>query len=205
MLKCDIADGTTLKKDKNKPYNYAQSIPVVTGFFATDDAVHSVLELINSIIEEEKTSIFTVPLEGETDEKPVMLEIADLIIIYILRDLMLSQYEQNGVAIDTGENRASKFLKIYMDYVKVRDTFNRFYDFYKKFDLLKTPKKLLKKFMERINTEIKNYIKQTFKEVLETLAKTIVTTQNYHIEKISTNPTHSQLAKDEPSHTHYTL
>lgn len=205
VLKCDIADGTTLKKDKNKPYNYAQSIPVVTGFFATDDAVHSVLELINSIIEEEKTSMLAVPLEGETDEKPVMLEIADLIIIYILRDLMLSQYEQNGVAIDTGENRASKFLKIYMDYVKVRDTFNRFYDFYKKFDLLKTPKKLLKKFMERINTEIKNYIKQTFKEVLETLAKTIVTTQNYHIEKISTNPTHSQLAKDEPSHPLHSL
>jgi|GEM_PF-1495682 phcA len=203
-LRCHIADDNILD-NKNSLYNHAQYIPVVTGFFATDDAVHSVLELINSIIEGEKTSMLPATLEIENDKKPVMLEISDLIIIYILRDLMLSQYEQNGVAIDTGENRASMFLKMYMDYVKGRDIFNKLYNFCKKYDPFEIPKEFFKKNIERINAKIKSYITQTFKDILETLAKTIVTAQNYHIDKISTNPTHSQLAKDEPSHPLHSL
>ena len=203
-LRCHIVDDNIFNNEGSL-YNHAQYIPIVTGFFATDDAVHSIVELLEESIKIEEVSLYTMIIGGGEGDKPVMLELADMIIIYILRELTLRQYEENGVAIDTGENTSSKFLELYIKYIEYRDTLNRLIDIYKKYRISRYMLYPLETIVEYIKKQVKNFIKKIVKNVLETLAKAIVFVQNANIDRIGTNPTHSQLAKDEPDHPLHSL
>lgn len=161
-LRCHIVDDNIFNNEGSL-YNHAQYIPIVTGFFATDDAVHSIVELLEESIKIEEVSLYTMIIGGGEGDKPVMLELADMIIIYILRELTLRQYEENGVAIDTGKNTSSKFLELYIKYIEYRDTLNRLIDIYKKYRISRYMLYPLETIVEYIKEQVKNFIKKLLK------------------------------------------
>lgn len=84
---------------------YADQIPLVSGYFSFADTIHSLVPLLEKLFKESEItaeSIFRVTISNTVPA----LQLVDMIVLYFLTDMELSQQEEGKNNKDTGKKKA---------------------------------------------------------------------------------------------------
>lgn len=211
------------KQNFSDPYNTAKSIPIVTGFFGVDDALHSMIHLLSEreSYEEKETNYQGSEKEvkkNKADKKKEefnaqYMAINEFIELFIIDSLIKTQ-SKNGAISPKQNSTYRELLELFAFFVKERNALNRFmYEMKKKareylepaIDFFEPGVTAVKTVATMGKNVFKNFINKKIREAINFNAEFIVACQNSHIEKLGTNPTHSQLAKDDSYHPLHSL
>ena len=210
-LECSLVDDSTLvyRDDggNDKKY-YAEQIPIVSGYFSMSDTIHSLVGLMDKLFEDSKIDIPSVfSTNNMKFEYSKAIQLMDMLILDILVDMKLSQYEESKNLTQTGKKGDSDLIEIYRGLILMREV------------IIGVSEQCIKKagpaglviyLVNRlINTGyavVMNMVKSYVHDILHTMNDVIKTWQSMQITySIGTNPSHTQLAKDETHHPLHSL
>ncbi|MDO6676162.1 PAAR domain-containing protein [Tenacibaculum sp. 1_MG-2023] len=192
-----ILRGATYIKDKKRAGDYINHLPIVTGKFGPLDMIHSLSDKIEGMF---KTKSFSWKdaISSEWEGKPVV-RIVDLLVLTVLTDLKYAQETEDP------KNKKHKGVSY--------ATIIEFYEYVITFrgvvlGVLEKAKRgkgwgavgawALIFMINSVEKALLNVVKKTIQNVIHGIAIGIRETQN--LQKLDTNPTHTQIAKDEMDH-----
>ncbi len=184
-----------MKFDKDviaKPNEIARFIPLVTGTFGELDMLASVLPIV-----EEK--VFSIEIKPYEESKPGERTINDVIILEICKDLdQIQNLDGTGVADNAYVKRFNDLLEIRDGIVSAK---NKLPEFMREY-----AHDIMERVGAMINFGFYNMLKMAGKRIAD--AQLLIQEQVFQIENkikgkgkgivIGTNPTHTQIAKDDP-------
>jgi len=186
---------------------YISALPVVSGFFSSADTVHSLTDAAKKLFEEKEISVKNLMMEsGLNDYAKAALTLVDMLIIAWLTDIKLNQKEIDKQGAETGKAK-TEILEYYKTFIEVRSiAITILIEMKKKSPLLGLVILFVQKIIDSLYNALMNVIKKVIVSCLEVMEKGIVVGQNIQSYKIlSSNPSHSQLAKDDPGHPLHSL
>lgn len=192
-----------LKLDKGMPLvwkqdNYLERLPVVTGYFGPIDMIHSLSEKIDSLFKDKELSAYS--LLASNDRNYLLLDLADMLVLAYLSDM---EYSQANEEKDAPKGvKASTLIKYYKEYLYYRNIVYAILDMVKKKNpVLAVTAKLLEVILNTMQEMLMRGVRRMFKLLLEMLDGSLKFMQNTQLmRKIGTNPSHTQLAKDDRDH-----
>ena len=202
-LNCSLVDDTTLsyRNDKNTTQNfYADQIPLVSGYFSFADTIHSLVPLLEKLFKESEITAESI-FSGNDFKYGPALQLVDMIVLYFLTDMELSQQEEGKNNKDTGKEKAD-LIATYKDLIVMREVIIGAIEAARKRG---GPVGLVIYLVTRLinvgYTVVSDTIKSIVVDMLQTMNHLITDWQSMQISTdIGTNPSHTQLAKDETHH-----
>ncbi len=197
-----LALGTRLSYREMK---YIDQIPIVSGYFSSADMAHSLLHALEGAFEPTEITLEGLLMEND-DEHAFMLEIADIIILFVLSDLAQSQKEAELEGKETGMD-FSAILDMYRDFISIREiVITTVAVIAKKNIFYAVLSEVLIKTINATYTAINNLVKGVITDVIGLSAATVLAGQNMQLYRaLGTNPSHTQLAKDHSDHPLHSL
>ncbi len=192
-----ILRGASITKDAKREGNYLNHLPIVTGKFGPLDMIYSLSDKLEGMFETDAFS-WKDAISSEWDGKPVV-RIIDLIVLTILTDLKYAQKSE--------EHKSEAYQGI--DYA----TLIEYYEYIITFrgvilGVLEKAKKgkgwlavgawVLINLINGIEKALMNVVKMVVQYIIHGVAMGIRESQN--LTKLDTNPTHTQVAKDNMEH-----
>lgn len=208
-LTCSLVDDTTLTyrnaKNSNIQNFYADQIPLVSGYFSFADTVHSLVPLLEKLFEESKISVESTFTTNEFKYAPA-LQLVDMIVLYFLTDMELNQQEEGKPEKETGKEK-SDLIATYRELIVMREVV---------IGVIESARKragaaglviyLVTRLINVGYAVVINTIKSIVVDMLKTMNHLITDWQSMQITtNIGTNPSHTQLAKDETDHPLHSL
>lgn len=192
-----IIKGVTFVKDDIRGNNYLNHLPIVTGKFGSLDMIHSLSDKLESMFETDAFS-WKDAISSEWEGKPIV-RIIDLIVLTVLTDL---KYAQNSEEHKSDAYKGIDYATI-IEYYEYIITFRGII-----FGVLEKAKKgkgwlavgawLLIIFINSLEKALMNVIKKVMQFIIHGVAMGIRESQN--LQTLDTNPTHTQIAKDDMEH-----
>jgi uncharacterized Zn-binding protein involved in type VI secretion len=208
-LTCSLVDDTTLSYRKEKNSNiqnyYADQIPLVSGYFSFADTMHSLIPLLEKLFEESKITVESTFTTNEFKYAPA-LQLVDMIVLYFLTDMELNQQEEGKPEKETGKEK-SDLIATYRELIVMREVV---------IGIIESARKragaaglvifLVTRLINVGYAVVINTIKSIVVDMLKTMNHLITDWQSMQITtNIGTNPSHTQLAKDETDHPLHSL
>lgn len=189
--------------------DYVSQLPLVSGYFSTIDSIASLLHLIEEVFKPKEITLKGLLMENDglsgSNYEQYALDLMDMIVLHLLTDLKLSQKEKGKSGNETGLDYAG-LLDIYVSVIEYRQILITVLSTFKKNHpvtaiITETAVCLI----NAMQTAITNMVKGIIKDVFSLLAKSISAFQNMELHRaIGTDPSHSQLSKDDGKHPlHY--
>lgn len=192
-----ILRGVEIIEDGKRGGDYLDHLPIVTGKFGPLDMIHSLSGKLESMFETDAFS-WKDAISSEWEGKPIV-RIIDLIVLTVLTDLKYAQKSE--------EHKSNTYKGI--DYATIIE----YYEYIITFrgvilGVLEKAKKgkgwlavgawLLIIFINSLEKALMNVIKKVMQFIIHGVAMGIRESQN--LQKSDTNPTHTQIAKDDMEH-----
>lgn len=208
-LSCSLVDDTTLTyrevKDSNIQNFYADQIPLVSGYFSFADTMHSLIPLLEKLFEESKITVESTFTTNEFKYAPA-LQLVDMIVLYFLTDMELNQQEEGKPEKETGKEK-SDLIATYRELIVMREVV---------IGIIESARKragaaglviyLVTRLINVGYAVVTNTINSIVVDMLKTMNHLITDWQSMQITtNIGTNPSHTQLAKDETDHPLHSL
>ncbi len=192
-----ILRGVAIIKDTQRKDDYLNHLPVVTGKFGSLDMIHSLSDKLETMFETDAFS-WKDAISSEWEGKPIV-RIIDLIVLTVLTDL---KYAQNSE-----EHKSEAYQGI--DYATIIEYYEYIITFRGVvFGVLEKAKKgkgwlavgalVLINLINGLEKALMNVIKMVMQFIIHGVAIGIRESQN--LQKLDTNPTHTQIAKDDMEH-----
>lgn len=183
--------------DENNARINIDKLPIVTGMFSSLDMIHSLSHKLQDMFKHDSFS-WKDSISSEWEGKPI-IKVIDLIILAILTDL---KYAQNAEHKADPKYKGSTYAKIIEHYEKVivfRGVVLGVLEKLKKGKgIAAVGAWLLITILNSLEKVFKNVVNMVIRFIIHGLAVGIREHQN--MGKIGSNPTHSQLAKDDMAH-----
>ncbi len=192
-----ILRGASITKDTKREGDYLNHLPIVTGKFGPLDMIYSLSDKLEGMFETDAFS-WKDAISSEWEGKPVV-RIIDLIVLTILTDLKYAQKSEEHKS-DTYQGIDYATLIEYYEYIiTFRGVILGVLEKAKKGkDWLAVGSWVVINLINSIEKALMNVVKMVVQYIIHGVAMGIRESQN--VQKLDTNPTHTQIAKDSMDH-----
>ena len=198
-------DEVVVRAYNNKKQQTYEHIPLVTGLFRGEDAMYSIEDKLLSFIETEAFTLadfktndgYSIPGAGKGSK--YVLSAVDYMVMLILEDLAKKQDSEADRSSKHVGKKASEYIKNYKTFIEYRATIFTVID-----SLPKVPKYIAEVLLNSMKKMAMNLVKGMLRAMVIGNMKEFKASQNVKY-KLGTNPTHTQIAKDSPTHPFHGL
>lgn len=192
-----LIPGVNLIKDTQRPGDYLDHLPIVTGKFGKLDMIHSLLDKIEGMFEAHKFSWKDL-ISSEKEGKPIV-RIIDLIVLTILTDLKHAQHTEYTKKEQYKGLDYAELIEYYQYVVYFRGVVLGILEVAKKGKgWLAVGAWAAIQAINALENVLMNVVKQVMRLIIAGVASGIREGQN--LTTLGTNPTHTQIAKDDMGH-----